>query len=136
MRKENGYTLIELLITVAIVGILASISIPSYNSYVMKSDRTEGKSFILEIMQRQEKFYNENNTYTTTLSDLGYAGATATSEKGHYTVTATAGADGIADNVVLTAEPIGSQARDTECGSFVMNSNGAKSVSTSATTCW
>lgn len=134
--KKNGYTLIELLVTMAIVGILASIAIPSYNNYVIKSRRAEGRSFIIEIMQRQEKFYTENSTYTTTLTQVGYPAATAMSEDGHYRVTAAAALDGIGNNVILTAQPIGSQASDTECGSFIMNSNGSKTTSTSALTCW
>ena len=134
--KKNGFSLIELMATVAIVGILASIAIPTYNNYSIKSHRVEGKSLIMEIMQRQEKYYTENNTYTTNLSLLGYSSSPVISEQGYYSVSASAAADGITNNVVLTAQPVGSQASDTDCGSFIMNSNGQKSTSTSSTTCW
>lgn len=134
--KKNGFSLIELMTTVAIVGVLASIAIPTYKNYSIKSHRVEGKSLIMEIMQRQEKYYTENNTYTTNLSLLGYSSSPVTSEQGYYSVSASAAADGITNNVVLTAQPIGSQSSDTECGSFKMNSNGQKSTSTSSTTCW
>lgn len=135
-KRKNGYSLIELMVTVAVVGVLVSISVPTYKNYTMKSRRSEGRSFAMEIMQRQEKYYNENNTYTTNLAQLGYSSATPTSEKGYYQVTATAASDGITNNVIITAQPIGSQTSDTECGSFIYNSNGVKSTSTSSTTCW
>lgn len=134
--KKNGYTLMELLVTVAVVGVLAAVAIPSYKSYSVKTRRSEGRAFVMEIMQRQEKYYTENNTYTTNLTQLGYSSSTPSSERSYYTVTATAASDGIANNVVLTAAPTGSQTADTECGSFIMNSTGAKSTSTSSTTCW
>lgn len=134
--KKNGYSLIELMVTVAVVGVLVSISVPTYKSYSMKSRRSEGRSFAMEIMQRQEKYYNENNTYTTNLTQLGYNSATPTSEQGYYMVTATAAPDGITNNVIITAQPIGTQTSDTECGSFIYNSNGVKSTSTASTTCW
>lgn len=134
--KKNGYTLMELLVTVAVIGVLASITIPTYKSYSVKTRRSEGRAFAMEIMQRQEKYYTENNTYTINLSQLGYSSSTPTSERSYYKVTATAASDGIANNVILTSVPQGTQASDTECGSFIINSNGSKSTSTSSTTCW
>lgn len=136
IMKKNGFSLIELMMTVAIVGVLSSIAIPTYKNYSIKSHRVEGKSLIMEIMQRQEKYYTENNTYTTNLTLLGYSSSTVISEQGYYSLTAAAAADGIINNVILTAQPIGSQASDSECGSFIMNSNGQKTTSTSSTTCW
>lgn len=134
--KKNGFTLIELMVTVAIVGVLASIAIPTYNSYSIKSHRVEGKSLIMEVMQKQEKYFTENNTYTTNLTLLGYSSSTVIGEQGYYSLTASAAPDGIINNVILTAQPIDSQASDSECGSFIMNSNGQKSTSTSSPTCW
>lgn len=75
----------------------------------------------MEIMQRQEKYYTENNTYTTNLSLLGYSSSPVIGEQNYYSVSATAASDGIVNNVVLTAQPINSQASDSECGSFIMN---------------
>lgn len=124
------------MVTVAIVGVLATIAIPTYNNYSIKSHRVEGKSLIMEIMQRQEKYYTENNTYTTNLSLLGYSSSPVIGEQNYYSVSATAASDGIVNNVVLTAQPINSQASDSECGSFIMNSNGQKSTSTGSTDCW
>lgn len=136
MMKKNGYSLIELIVTLAVISILASIAIPTYKSYTLKTRRSEGRAFVMEIMQRQEKYYTENNTYTTDLTQLGYSSSTPTSEQGYYQVSAAAAADGIANNVILTAQPQGNQANDSECGSFIINSNGSKTTSTSSTTCW
>lgn len=134
--KKNGFTLIELMVTVLIVGVLASISIPTYQNFTMKTRRTEGKSLIMDIMQRQEKYYNENNTYTTNLTQLGYPTTIVLSDKGYYAVTATAAIDGITNNVILTADPKDTQVKDTECGSYILNSTGLKTTSTSLKECW
>lgn len=64
-RTESGFTLIELMIVVAIIGILASIAIPSYTDYIIKSRRTEAQSYMTEIAMRQEKWRANNNTYGT-----------------------------------------------------------------------
>lgn len=136
MKKSNGFTLVELLITVVIVGILTSIALPSYRSYVVKANRAEAKNKLFEIMQRQEKYMSENNTYVTGLNNIGYSAATVNSDSGYYTITATAGTNGITDSVILTAVPQGKQTQDSECGSFIFNSNGQKTTSTNKANCW
>lgn len=136
MKKNNGFTLVELLITVVIVGILTSIALPSYRGHVIKVNRADAKNKLFEIMQRQEKYMSENHTYVTALNNIGYSGATVNSDNGYYTITATAGANGITDSVILTAVPQGKQTQDTECGSMIFNSNGQKTTSTNKTTCW
>ena len=62
-NKQLGFTLIELMITVAILGILSSIAVPSYMTYVTKSKRTEAKTEILRLAQLQESHYIQNLTY-------------------------------------------------------------------------
>ncbi len=70
-QKTSGFTLIELMVTVAIVGILAAVALPSYRNSVLKSARSEGKSALLEVATRQEQFYLDNKTYTITMAALG-----------------------------------------------------------------
>lgn len=71
MKKESGFNLIELMITLVIISILASIAIPSYQSSVMKSNRSEGMTAMLDIMRAQEDYFANNFVYTTDLDDLG-----------------------------------------------------------------
>lgn len=135
-RNQQGFTLIELVITMAIVAILSIVATNSYKTQMQKSRRTEAKNMLYEIMQREERYISENNTYVVALTSLGYSAATMLTDGGFYKVTATANANGIADGVILTAVPQGVQAQDTACASLILNSNGQKTSSTGSTTCW
>lgn len=119
-RLNSGFTLIELMITVAIVAIIASIAYPSYQNSTNKARRADGQAALLDIMNAQERYFTENNTYSTTLSDVGRTGAT---EKGHYVVTAAACGSGITSCVILTATAQGVQTTD---GNLTYNSLGVK----------
>ncbi|MGD8909759.1 MAG: type IV pilin protein [Chromatiales bacterium] len=136
-HHQTGLTLIELLITVAIIAILSAIGYPLYNDYVTKSRRAEGKSTIMQVMQAQQRNYTANSTYATDLTALGYATATdLPSEYNYYLVTAgTCGASAITSCVRLTAVP---QYTDDECGSLVYDSTGAKDITGTSTIdkCW
>lgn len=138
MRKNNGFTLIELMITVVIISILLAVAVPSYMQYVMKSRRTEATSTLLEMASRQVRYYSENNTYATSTGVLGYGAADETtyhSEHQTYDIKVTA-ADEI--SFTLSAEPKNEQSSD-KCGSLGYNSAGLKTVSVSNQTvaeCW
>ena len=71
--KQSGFTLIELMITVAIIAILASVAFPSYQQYVIRSNRSEMQQFMMDIANREEEFLLNNRIYATSLSDLGLA---------------------------------------------------------------
>ena len=78
-RKANrGFTLIELMITVAIVGILASIALPAYTDAVLKSRRAEGRTALLDLLQQQERYMTQRNTYLAFTTNTG-TGATTPS---------------------------------------------------------
>ena len=62
-NKSMGFTLIELMITVAIIGVLGAIAYPSYQDSVRKSRRAEGRSAMMEVIQQQERYMTQNNTY-------------------------------------------------------------------------
>ena len=64
-RPQTGFTLIELMITVAIVGILAAIAYPSYSDYVIRSKRSEAKQALIEVAQMLERNYTVANTYVS-----------------------------------------------------------------------
>lgn len=69
MRRDGGFTLIEILVVLAIVGILASLCYPSYASYLTRTRRIEGQIALLDIIQQQERFYSQHNTYVAFSSD-------------------------------------------------------------------
>lgn len=76
MRKHmRGVTLMELMIVVVIISILAAIAYPNYRQYVARAKRNEAKAALLQIATLQERFYLQNNTYTTDMSQLGFTNA-------------------------------------------------------------
>jgi len=81
MKNKTGFTLIEVMIVVAIIGIIAAIGYPSYTKYLHKAGRAEGSALLLEVMEKQEQHYRRERTYAEELSDLGYAGNIAETER-------------------------------------------------------
>ena len=110
VRSLRGFTLIELMIAVAVVAILAAIALPSYQDYVRRARRSDGKEALLRVQIEQEKWRTNNSSYTSTLSDLGL---TSPSVEGYYTIAIAAGANGI--SFTATATATGSQASDSGC---------------------
>ena len=112
--KQKGFNLLELLAVLAIMGILAAIVLPGFSDYMRDARRNDGITFLLEIMHRQERYFTEELTYTTDLTDLGYATAAAiVSENTFYNVTASLCAGIVlARCVLLTATPVGVQTGD------------------------
>lgn len=118
--QTAGFTLIEMVIVVTLIGILVMIAVPAYQDSVTKARRADGQTALMEAMARQERFYTENNTYTTDLANLPFG---TTSAEGHYTLSAAGCGAGIASCVLLTATPTGAQAHD---GALTLNSRGQK----------
>ena len=131
-RKQKGMSLIELMIVVAIIGILAAIAYPSYQSQIRKSRRTEAKVALEQGALALEKCYTRSMTY------VGCPAPVAATEEGHYTVALAGGVSGLATSFVLTATPAGSQVQDAECGAFTLSDTGVRGVSGSGTAqaCW
>jgi type IV pilus assembly protein PilE len=145
--SNRGFTLIELMIAVAVVSILATIAVASYTSQVQKSRRTDARSALLDLAGREEKLFSTANAYSALPSDLGY-GAVGTPwpitvGSGYYQVTVTspdptqpAGTP----SYVITAVPVpgSTQANDTTCTQLSVNELGAQSAIPAAntTTCW
>jgi len=107
-QKNSGFTLIEIMIAMVIVSILAMIAIPAYQDSVTKARRSDGHAILLNIMNAQERYYTENNTYTADLTDIDYATATnVDSDENFYKVTAAACAGstiGACVNLTATAQ--------------------------------
>jgi len=132
----RGFTLVEILIVVVIIGILATIAIPSYSAFVRKARRTDATAFLSEAAGEQMRFFSENNTYATDLATLGYDDGYT--DDGYYSVTVT----GATTNFSLTATVVstGLQSTDTDCASFTITSTGAmtaaRSDGTTNPACW
>lgn len=139
-----GFTLVELMVTMAIAAILAAIALPAYNTSVRKSRRTEAKTALLDLAGREERFYNTNNTYSATPSDLGYgAGAFPLAVgSGYYDVNIaftaySPGPPAVAPTYTLTAYPVtADQLKDTQCTLFTLTSTGLQSSTPNTTVCW
>ncbi|MGH9960787.1 MAG: type IV pilin protein [Pyrinomonadaceae bacterium] len=135
LSKLRGFTLIELMITVAVVAILASIALPSYLEQVRKSKRAEGKSALLRAAQNMERYYTNNNTYNApSLAAAGipaYSGDSAAESS--YTITLA----GTATGFTLTATPASGFA-DPKCNVLTITNTGQKTESGSGTLadCW
>lgn len=122
-KQQSGMTLVELMIVVAIIGILVSVAIPNYTKYVQRSNRGEGTSILLSILRAQENFSINNLTYTTNLTQLGYPDPYE-SPNGLYRFTAsTCGSDPIVECVQVIATALGHQIPD---GNLTINSRGER----------
>ncbi len=135
--RQSGFTLVEMLTVIVIVGILATIAIPAYDDYYIRTQRTEGRTMLLQAQQGLERCMTRFGTYDNVSCDIFNAldGAGVTSENGNYIVT---GAVNVAD-FALTATPQGRQAtKDTKCANFTLDSAGVKGISGTSDVeeCW
>ena len=142
-RHSGGFSLIELMIVVAIVAIITAVAFPSYQRYVVESRRTDGKELATDIAARLEQFYLQNSTYTVNIAGAAGLNTSVTSTEGYYTAAVAAGPScgNIANCFVLSVTALGTQnTNDPDCRVFridnlgtktALNSNGANS-----TDCW
>ena len=145
LLAASGFTLIELMITVAIVGILAAIAYPAYQDSILKGRRAEGRAALLNLLQQQERYYTQTGSYLA--FDAGASGANGTSGVGEDVKTSqqipfkTTSGDSASDSayqlgaskcdalelnecVQLSAEP---RMADEAAGTLLLNSAGVKS---------
>ncbi len=145
MKKQNGVTLIELMVVVVIVAILAAIVLPNYQSYVMKSHRSAAINAIMNLGSVEARYYTTNNSYSSSMTTLGYASdpMPVLSTANHYydlSVQPPTAANPIATTFILQAVPVGTQANDA-CGTYTYNYLGQKGstglgASESVNDCW
>jgi type IV pilus assembly protein PilE len=133
--RQRGFTLIEIMIVVVIVSILAAIAFPNYQNYTREARRSDAHNTLMTLSNNLEKFYSDNNRYTTDPTVMGYPADPIISPDGNYSVAIAAGADGIAVSYVATATAVGVQANDTGCATITYSSTGLKG-STGGGDCW
>jgi type IV pilus assembly protein PilE len=136
MRKRSdnvrGMTLIELLIVVAIVGILAAIAGPAWNDQVIKSRRADARNTLLAAQIEQEQYRANNLTYATSMSAMGMGSFDSTT-RDYYRVEVVS-AD--ATSFLITATPNGNQANDSTCNVFAVRQTGPEHSGYAALSCW
>lgn len=141
MKKESGFTLIELMIVVAVIGILASLAVPSYTAYIQRGWRADARVVLLENAQFMGRFYSQNLSYRTAGGPPTLP-VTQAPQQGtaRYAITIAAPVPSaiVPASFTLTATPGGWT--DTTCGNLTLNHLGVKGASAATgaaiATCW
>ncbi len=124
--RQRGVTLLELMVTLVVIALLASIAVPTYDNFVQRSRRSEAREALADFAARQEQFYLDNKTYATSVGDLGRDTTTA---NGYYAVTIPSAS---VTAYTLRATAKGTQTKDTSCTTLTLTSLNAKTP----TDCW
>lgn len=121
MKKQYGFTLIELIVAVAIVGILAAVAWPNYTDYVKRASRAEAAAALLDAANKEEQFFVDNREYTDSFSDLGI---TKNTENGHFELSLEVVSG---NSFTITAKPVAGPVKgDKDCKSLTLTDTGLK----------
>ncbi|WP_274050777.1 type IV pilin protein [Thalassomonas haliotis] len=132
-RKYKGLTLIEVLITMAIITILAAVVYPAYVDVTGRSNRSEAQRELSRLAFLQEQFFTDNRTYTADMTDLGAPADPYITESGNYSIDATVGAGGTSFDLKATAK--GNQA-SIDAGCITLSIDEALVKTASSESCW
>jgi type IV pilus assembly protein PilE len=143
VKPARGFTLLELMVVVAIISLVAAYAAFNYGRYAFRTRRSEGQQTLMAIAAAEERYFTTYNTYVITTAGItltgtnGLAFKSANSVNGYYAITVAAGASGDNQSYQLTATPAGSQVGD-KCGNLLLDNAGAKTFSgnTSNGDCW
>ncbi|WP_370981554.1 type IV pilin protein [Agaribacterium sp. ZY112] len=145
-KLDKGFTLIEMMVVVAIIGIVTAFAVSSYSKSGQKAKRADAKQALQNIASEQEKYYFRENTYT---DDLSVLNTSSDSSNGYYSISVSVTAadtscasDGACFLLTATAKTTGAQASDSSCKSFTLDSRGSQLAYNSSSTldsagvCW
>lgn len=133
-QATRGFTLVELMVAVVIISILATVSYGAYTNQVFKTQRTAARALLQDVLQHEERFFTNNNAYTTDLTQLGYAAGLQTSRGTHSIALAVGPSGNIATSVAITATSLKG---DSKCTSLTLTSTNAQSgTGSSPAVCW
>jgi type IV pilus assembly protein PilE len=131
LQRERGVTLIELLTVIVVLGILASIAVPSYRSYLLRAHRTDAKTALLQVQAAEEKFYLQANKYTQDLISAPPAGLGLgnVSSNGYYDLSIEFPVDDQTYKANAAPKAGSGQSDDTKCTQFSITDTGLRDAS-------
>lgn len=140
--RDSGFTLIELMIVVAIVGVIAAIALPSYSSHIKRGQRADARAQLLQAAQYMNKFYAANDSYSVARNGSAVAlparlQISPTDGSPLYRLD-TVNSTFAATTFLLVFQPVNSMVND-PCGSFTLDNTGAKGITGTGMTrddCW
>ena len=142
MGGSRGFTLLEMMIVIVIIGILAAIAMPRFDGYLQKTRRTDARAALLEIASMQERLFFERSQYSGALGDAwsNMDGTAFVSNEGFYVLTLALGADGDAGTFTATATARGAQSGDDDCATLTIDDTGLKAATArgdgNVSVCW
>ncbi|MGE3349749.1 MAG: type IV pilin protein [Ramlibacter sp.] len=123
ISRQKGFTLIELMVAVAVVGILAAIAYPSYQNAMVKNRRAAAQAFLADVAQRQQLFLTDNRSYASAISGLN--ATTPSDVSKYYNVSLEVGTSTV-PSFTVTAAPVAGSAQVVD-GTLTLTHNGTKS---------
>jgi len=134
MMKTNlrGFTLLELMIVVTVIGVLTALAMPAYQKYVQRAKRSDAANALMSIAAAEEKYYFQNNKY----GDNDALGLSDTSPEKYYSIAVAVGEDDNGQSYTITATATGAQASDTDCATFTLDNTGKRGPSPDDNGCW
>lgn len=138
--SERGITLFELLVVLALIGVIAAFALPAYRRHLVRVHRAEAMTALLQLQSAQESHYLRHGTYTASVTSAPPAGLglPSTSAANRYALAIALAADGQSFIATATPTPEGGQLADHECLAFSIDARGRRAVSGTgnAQRCW